>query len=189
MTTPTMYYFVLILDSISFLMLFSICLVYLLLRKFSERMRTSACLHLFVTVLGHVLILNQLIIINPFLQVLVEVFVRETQEQTLYYIVLVTTVVSLTSNFLVVIYTDLFVSFLFPSENIPWAAWNNRSQLFKNLWKMMLIYSDIIFTGSYVTLSHIGSLFLLLACIYERVIRAPYYNFPVHFTALLTDSY
>ena len=79
---------------------------------------------------------------------------------------------ALICNFFVIVYTDLFVSSLFPSERIPWAAWNNRGQLFKNMWKMMLIYSDIIFSESYLTLCHVLALGVLLACIYERMIKA-----------------
>ena len=53
----------------------------------------------------------------------------------------------------------------------------------------MLIYSDIIFSESYLTLCHVLALGVLLACIYERMIKAPFYTNSVHVTALFTDCF
>ncbi len=34
-----------------------------------------------------------------------------------------------------IVYSDIFLTKLFPNEHIPWAAWNERSRLFRNGYK------------------------------------------------------
>jgi hypothetical protein len=35
------------------------------------------------------------------------------------------------------LYSDFFVTKQFPDKNIPWAAWNERSRLFRNIYKLI----------------------------------------------------
>ena len=85
MSTETMYYFILLLDSVVLAMAFSVAFSYAVLRRCADRAKKSTLFGAFVKVLGLTLILNQLIFISPFLQVLVEIFHRETTGRTFYF--------------------------------------------------------------------------------------------------------
>ena len=40
-----------------------------------------------------------------------------------------------------IVYSDVFISKLFPDEAIPWAAWNERSRLLRNFYKTIQLIS------------------------------------------------
>lgn len=58
-------------------------------------------------------------------------------ESTIRTVAVYSSIVAIPLLLIILLFTDIFITMQFPNERIPWAAWNDRSRLLRNTWKMI----------------------------------------------------
>ena len=48
-----------------------------------------------------------------------------------------------------IFFSDNFLTKFFPDKDIPWAAWSDRSRIFRYLWKFALLVMPEVLTSNY----------------------------------------
>jgi hypothetical protein len=62
-----------------------------------------------------------------------------------YYIVIIVASAATLLNLAISLFISLFITFQFPEEDVPWSAWNDNNQIYRNIWKLLYIaYSRIL---------------------------------------------
>lgn len=76
----------------------------------------------------------------------------------------------------------------FPNERIPWAAWNDRSRVFRNVWKMIQILSITFIPPTYQVFINFFVLYIASQLVYERYAVPQVYNRAVHIVTTFLES-
>lgn len=79
-----------------------------------------------------------------------------------------------------IVYSDIFITKLFPNDHIPWAAWNERSRLLRNGYKAIQLISITLIPPDYQVFINFGVLFIAFQIVYERYLAPQIFNRVVH---------
>jgi hypothetical protein len=85
-------------------------------------------------------------------------------------------------------YTDIFITRLFPSEGVPWSAWNERSRVYRNLYKAVSQVNITLIPESYQLFFNVGILYLAYQGVNRRIETPPMYHRAVHLTTVFLES-
>ena len=87
-----------------------------------------------------------------------------------------------------VLYSDFFLTKVFPNESIPWAAWNAKSRLLRNLYKLLHVVNILFVGDSYSDIVNFGIFLVAAYIIYERYMIPSMYSRAVHLFQVIMES-
>lgn len=74
------------------------------------------------------------------------------------------------------LFSDIFITKLFPDKEIPWASWNENSRLMRNMYKVVIIISSVLISDSYSDIMNFVSFAISFYMIYERYMKPSAYS-------------